>query len=95
MNLTKVGTTQVTQVLTAGAASTRTTTPITSLKIRIATTAAVYVNFGNNTVVATATNLIIPANAVEYFTVELAQGETYVAVLEVTTAGQVSITQVS
>lgn len=95
MNLTKVGTTQNTQVLTSGAASVRTTTALTSLKIRIATTAAVYVNFGNNTVVATTSNLILPANAVEYFTVELSQGETYVAVLQVTTSGQVSITQVS
>jgi hypothetical protein len=95
MNLTKFGATQVSQVLTAGASSTATGSPITSFKIRVATTAAVYFNMGASSVTATTSNLIIPANAVEYFTVEHAQGDVYVAVLQVTTAGQVSITQVS
>jgi hypothetical protein len=97
MNLTKTygyGNSQNTQVLTAGAASTATGTAVTSLKVRIATTAAVYLNFGISTVTATSSNMILPANAVEYFTIDLAQGFTYVAVLEVTAAGQVSITEV-
>lgn len=102
MNLTKVlnssgvsGGTQNTQVLTAGASSTATTTAITARKIRIATTAAIYVNFGvTSGVVATTSDLIMPAGTVEVFTIE--QGVTnYVAVLQVTTTGQVSITEVA
>lgn len=95
MNLTKFGTTQVTQVLAAGAATTATATAITSHKIRVATTTAVYLNIGTNSVTATTSDLVLPANAVEYFTIELSQGDVYVAVLQVTTAGVVSITQVS
>jgi hypothetical protein len=93
MNLTKI--TGATQVLTAGASSTATGTPYTTHKIRIATTAAIYVNFGNSSVVATTQNLIIPANSTEVFSIEISQGNTYVAVLQVTTTGQVSITGVA
>lgn len=95
MNLTKFGTTQVTYVLTAGASTTATSTAITSHKIRVATTSAVYFNMGTSGVTATTSDLILPANAVEYFTVEQSQGDVYVAVLQVTATGQVSITQVA
>jgi hypothetical protein len=102
MTLTKVlnssglsGGTQNTQVLTAGASSIATTTPITARKIRIATTSSIYVNFSeSSSVVATTSDLIMPAETVEVFTIE--QGvSNYVAVLQVTTGGQVSITEVA
>jgi hypothetical protein len=102
MNLTKVlnssgvsGGTQNTQVLTAGASSTATTTPFTARKIRIATTSAIYVNFGETSgVTATTSDLIIPASTVEVFTIE--QGvNNFVAVLQVTATGQVSVTEVA
>lgn len=101
-NLTKVlnssgtsGGTQNTQVLAAGASSTAISTPVTAKHIRIATTAAIYVNFGvGSAPTATTSNLVIPAGFVETFTLEVGLNN-YVAVLQVTTAGVVSITEVA
>lgn len=93
MNLTKI--TGATYVLSAGASSSAIPSAIKTLKIRVATTAAIYLAIGTVGVTASAANLVVPANAVEYFTIEQSSLKTYVAVIQVTTTGQVSITEVA
>ncbi len=92
--VTKVITTAPTQVLTSGASSVK-STAFLSTRVRIATTAAIYINVGPAvSVTATTSNLILPANAVEVFSLEQNSGSNAIAVLQVSATGAVSITPV-
>lgn len=90
--LTKViGTTQVLTSATGGAT---TSTSFTGVKkVRIATTTAIHVAFGENPT-ASATDLIIGADQAEHFSFTFTPAQK-VSVLAVATAGKVSITPIA
>ena len=92
--LTKVlGTTQVLTSATGAAATSAALSPDVK-KVRIATTTAVYVAFGENPT-ATSADLIIGADQAEHFSIPVDTPADKVSVLAVTTAGKVSITPVA
>jgi len=86
--LTKIAGT--TQVLTSSGSAAQSTALTDVTKIRIATTAAIYVAFGTNPT-ATSSDLIMGIDAIEHF--KITPGHK-VSVLQVTAGGKVSITPV-
>ena len=79
-------------VLAIGAASARTALPGSAL-VRLVATSAAYINFGNSSNTAVATDIIAAPGIAEVFRVPT--GATHIAALQVSAAGSLSIVGVS
>jgi len=63
--------------------------------IRVAVQADTYIALGGSSVTATNSSMIIPAGQIEFIAVGTGTGFTYIAFLQVTTSGYISITELA
>jgi hypothetical protein len=63
--------------------------------IRVAVLADTYIALGGSSITATTSSMLIPAGKVELIAVGLGTGSTYIAFLQVSAAGRISITELA
>jgi hypothetical protein len=82
------------QKITVGAASAKITNAVGAYiqVVRILSTSAAYVKFGATGDSATASDMIVPANVPEYFTISAGQ---FVHALQVSAAGTMDVTEMT